>query len=82
MCNSTLNSQLSTTNPSVFLRKHLPYPRYRAAEEDIATHCRKKYKADFSHRLFSLCKLSNLLCTVGIIKSECAASTEHSLLLY
>ena len=26
-----------TTEPLRFLRKHLPYPRYRAAEEDIAT---------------------------------------------
>ena len=51
-------------------------------KKGIATHCRKKYKADFSHRLFSLCKLSNLLCTVGIIKSECAMSMVHSLLLY
>ena len=62
-----LNPKLSTLNhkPLRFLRKHLPYPRYRAAEEDIATHCRKKYKADFGHGLFMICKLSNLLCAAG-----------------
>ena len=27
---------LMFTEPLRFLRKHLPYPRYRAAEEDIA----------------------------------------------
>ena len=35
MCNSTPNSKLSTVfKPLRFLRKHLPYPRYRATEED------------------------------------------------
>ena len=29
---------LILSKPLRFLRKHLPYPRYRAAEEDIATH--------------------------------------------
>ena len=66
MCNSTLNYQLSTNiEPLRFLRKHLPYPRYRAAEENIATHSHKKYKADFGHGLFMICKLSNLLCAAG-----------------
>ena len=29
---------LILAEPLRFLRKHLPYPHYRAAEEDIATH--------------------------------------------
>ena len=35
------------------------------AEENIATHSHKKYKADFGHGLFMICKLSNLLCAAG-----------------
>ena len=39
MRNSTINSQLSTIGVAKPLRlRHLPYPRYRAAEEDIATY--------------------------------------------
>ena len=37
MRNSTINSQPSTISEPLRMR-HLPYPRYRAAEEDIATY--------------------------------------------